>query len=96
MRKMSFLKKNMEDQRKEEIVEKLLISLIESWNDKHVKSRINQELISMIKQHMDYSYTVGVEDTFKSINEQFEKYYPIHVKSLSYILMQGILDHKNY
>ena len=83
-------------ERQNEIVEKLLISVIEHWNENNPDTKIDADFLAIIRNHIDYGYVIGVEDTFRLINKQFKRYYPKCDSSISHVLIKGILDHKNY
>ncbi len=75
-------------------VDNLLISLIESWNDENPKSKLNSELIGLIREHFDYAYTIGMERTFRKINREFNKY--TAESKVSHVLMKQILNPRTY
>ena len=80
--------------RKKTVVDNLLISLIDSWNEDNMMSKVNPEFINSIRLHIDNAYTVGVEDTFKKVNREFQKY--SKNTTTSYSLMKRILDMRTY
>lgn len=56
-----------------EMADNLIESLIESWNDKNPKSKLNEELIDLIKTHVRYAYVAGY-DKFRMQIEEMLKY----------------------
>ena len=84
--------------KKNEIPQKLLIDLIDSWNAEHPKKEehINPELINIILTYLNYSYTTGAEDTFKSIQELYETLYKRLDRNTSKELIKDLFDPKTY
>lgn len=80
--------------RKDTYIDNLVISLIENWNDENPKSRLSPELISQIKQHLDYAYVAGHDRTFRLINREFKKYEAS--AKVSHVLMKQILNPHTY
>ena len=52
--------------------EKLLIDLIENWNDSNTIDRLNPDLIRLIGTYLEYSYTIGGEQMKKEILKRME------------------------
>lgn len=77
------------------IVDNLLNSLLEEWNDRNLNSKLDKDLIDLIKLYQGYSYTIGVEDTFARIKKEIDKYIVVRNK-VSYQLVKDILNPKNY
>jgi len=84
--------------KKNEIPQKLLIDLIDSWNAEHPSKEdlINPELINIILTYLNYSYTIGIEDTFKSIQELYETLYKRLDRNTSKELIKDLFDPKTY
>ena len=84
--------------KKNEIPQKLLIDLIDSWNTEHPDKdeQINPELINIILTYLNYSYTIGIEDTFKSIQELYETLYKRLDRNTSKELIKDLFDPKTY
>ncbi len=80
--------------RKDTYVDNLLISLIEQWNDEHMKSKLSPDLICMIRTHLDHAYSIGMERTFRKINREFKKYEAN--SKVSHVLMRQILNSRTY
>jgi len=79
--------------RKDTVVDNVLISLVDSWNEDNIVSKINPEFINSLKLHIDNTYTVAVEDTFRKINREFKKH---ESTNISLVLMKQILNPKTY
>jgi len=89
--------------KKNEIPQKLLIDLIDSWNAEHPEKeeQINPELINIILTYLNYSYTTGTEDTFRAINKLYDSLYPGGDSSsgkfwMSKALIKDLFDPKTY
>ena len=89
--------------KKNEIPQKLLIDLIDSWNAEHPEKeeQINPELINIILTYLNYSYTTGTEDTFRAINKLYDSLYPNGDSSsgkfwMSKALIKDLFDPKTY
>ena len=89
--------------KKNEIPQKLLIDLIDSWNAEHPEKDdlINPELINIILTYLNYSYTTGTEDTFRAINKLYDSLYPSGSSSsgkfwMSKALIKDLFDPKTY
>ena len=80
--------------RKKIITDNLLVSLIDSWNENNIMTKANPDFINSIRLHIDNAYTVGVEDAFKKINREFNKYKAN--TTVSCILMKQIINPKTY
>ena len=88
------MEKDNDMERKDTYVDNLLISLIEQWNDEHMKSKLSPDLICIIRTHLDHAYSVGMERTFRKINREFNKY-KANTK-VSHALMTRIIDQRTY
>ena len=84
--------------KKNEIPQRLLIDLIDVWNAEHPDKDdlINPELINIILTYLNYSYTIGIEDTFKSIQELYETLYKRLDRNTSKALIKDLFDPKTY
>jgi len=80
--------------RKNTYVNNMLISFIENWNDSNPKAKLTPEIISEVRLHLDMTYTVAVERTFRMINREFRKYEAN--TSVSHTLMKQILNIRTY
>jgi len=58
---------------KEDVVEKLLISLLECWNENNMCEKLNPDLTTLIETHLGYAFTVGVESAFAGIKAEIDK-----------------------
>jgi len=80
--------------RKSTIVDNLLISLIDSWNNENPKSKLSSELLCSIHLHFGHAYTVGYEDAFRIVKNELDKYE--YSNKMSYVLMRQIIDPRTY
>lgn len=51
---------------------KLIIDLIESWNDSNATEELNPYLIKLIERYIGYSYTISGEQMIKEILRNLE------------------------
>ena len=52
--------------------EKILIALIETWNDNNQIDRLNPDLIRLMGTHIGYAYVAGGEQVNKAITKRLE------------------------
>lgn len=81
-------------ERQETYVDNLLISWIESWNEKNPKSKLSSDMICDVRLHIDLAYTVATERTFRKINRELRKY--CGTSRLPYNLVKRMLDPDTY
>ena len=67
--------------------EKILISLIEVWNDNNPTERLNPDLIRIIDEHLKYAYTTGTEQMNKMIIKRLELIADVHGVIQSYVIL---------